>query len=152
MILCFRGISGCSAVTFFYSTLQTKLQEGNVLHLSVSHSVHPGRGCHDVTPVMNSNPRMSPPGWHPKDGTPNRDGTLQDRTPLRMAPPKDWKSSNDDTSLRMVPLPYGQQVSSTHPTGMPSCFCHDLNALRMYYIANGKHPEMIYQLTVILWN
>ena len=44
---------------YFYCA-QMKLQKGNVLHLSVSHSVHRGR----CTPPRQTPPRQTPPGRH----------------------------------------------------------------------------------------
>ena len=85
------------------------------LHLSVSHSVHRG--------MSSTPPGQTPPGRHPWVDT------LLGRHPLGRHPLSSacWDTPLLPSACWDTPPPaqcmlgYGQQVSSTHPTGMHTC-------------------------------
>ena len=109
-----KHVSKCFCVCPHYRP-ETRFPKVMLLHLSVSHSVHGGRGV----------PGQVPPGqW----------GSTWAGTPGRYTPPPLGRY----TPKQVPPLPqqcmlaYGQQAGGTHPTGMLSCLIINL-------INHGKH-------------
>ena len=80
----------------------TKLQQGNVLHLSVSHSVHRGDFCH------------TPAGRHPTGKTPPWADTLSADTPQA------------DTPGQTTPLGRHPQADTPRQTPLLRSACWDM--------------------------
>ena len=87
-----------------------RLQKGNVLHLSGSHSVHGGGVCHThtpATPLWEYTPKQTPPGRHPQADTPLADIPQADTLPGQTPP---WADTIAQTKVTY----YKSMVKSVH--------------------------------------